>query len=119
MHTREKNIEAMVPQPPVPPIIKKRKKIHVNYKDGRIEEFDAVYLKLLKELKARRLYCFYTVAWADHEGNDITNVRQGSDGFLITDYDILAILGSNKTEKYIDADLVFEEYDMEYYDKIF
>lgn len=98
-------LELMIPEPPVPPVEKKKKKREVLYFDGPISLIE----NLREKIEANPEYhLFFQVRWPDHMGYDISRDPDEAEFFLIADHDLL------KSKRKIDADKIFEKYEMIY-----
>ena len=98
-------VEYMIPQPPVPPLADNKNKKEVLYFDGPIERAKDIKEKLKYN---HSCYLFYQIPWPDRMGYDIARDPQGAEYYLVANCDILG-----KRDR-IDADLIFEKYDMIY-----
>lgn len=98
-------IPPIIPEPPVRPMQERKNKKEVLYFDGPVSEVKNLREKIEKN---PTYHLFFQVRWPDHMGYDITRDPAGAEFYLIADRDLL------KSKKKIDADKIFEDYDMIY-----
>lgn len=115
----ERKVASMIPEKPVP--LKKEiyampDKKQVQYKDGMLEKTDTLKIRDLKNYVEShpRLYLFFLRNWGDMQGYYITDGMDDIDGYIITNDDILQTVNIEKGKKCIDANIIFQVFDMIY-----